>query len=227
MFTGFSAQALDFFGELRENNNRDWFARNKSRYEGNVLEPALEFVAALQQPLHKVSPHFLAVPKKSGGSIMRIYRDTRFSKDKTPYKTNLGIQFRHEAGKDAHAPGFYFHLDENSIFMGAGIWNPEVAVQKQIRELIDDDQPRWTRLKNKKLFRETFEFHGESLKRPPQGFDNSHPLIEDLRRKDHFIAAPLSRREISTPGLIDMFINRAKLALPYMRFLCDAIRRPC
>ena len=117
LFTGFPKDLNDFFTELEVNNNRDWFADNKERYLQNVAQPALDFITAMEKPLKKISPHFTAVAKRSGGSLMRIYRDTRFSKNKTPYKNNLGIHFRHESGKDVHAPGFYFHysLDESFI----------------------------------------------------------------------------------------------------------------
>ncbi len=133
MFEGFTPETIRFFTQLSKNNNRDWFAKNKSRYEDVVLNPALELVTDMEAPLKKVSPHFLAIPKRSGGSLMRIYRDTRFSKDKTPYKTNLGIHFRHEIGKDVHAPGFYFHIDREQIFIGAGIWHPDSSTLKKIR----------------------------------------------------------------------------------------------
>ena len=108
MFEGFPKDSIKFFKELSKNNDREWFAEHKSWYEEVVLDPALALVTDMAAPLKKISPHFVAIPKRSGGSLMRIYRDTRFSKDKTPYKTNLGVQFRHEVGKDVHAPGFYF-----------------------------------------------------------------------------------------------------------------------
>jgi len=150
MFEGFPKDSIKFFKDLEKNNNRDWFAENKSRYEEVVLNPALELVTEMAEPLKKVSPHFVAVPKRSGGSLMRIYRDTRFSKDKTPYKTNLGVHFRHEDGKDVHAPGFYFHIDAHEIFVGAGMWRPDSKTLGMIRTLIDDDPKYWKRSKNAK-----------------------------------------------------------------------------
>lgn len=226
MFNGFSSAAFEFLEELAENNNREWFAENKSRYEETVLLPALEFVTAMQTPLRKVSPHFVAVPKRVGGSLMRIYRDTRFSKNKTPFKTNLGVHFRHEAGKDVHAPGFYFHIDTEEVFMGAGIWHPDGPALSQIRELIDDDPARWKRITRSKKFREKFEFAGDRLKRPPKGFDDSHPLIEDLKRKDFIVLANLKRNELYSKKLIERIAADAKMAMPLMRFLCDAVHLP-
>ena len=121
-FTSFEPKLVKFLGQLSRNNNRDWFKENKTRYEAEVLFPALAFVEAFQPYLKKISPYFLAVPKRVGGSVMRIYRDTRFGKDKTPYKTNVGIHFRHEMGKDVHCPGFYLHIEPKECFLGAGIW---------------------------------------------------------------------------------------------------------
>lgn len=227
MFNGFPKDSIKFFKDLEKNNNRKWFAENKSRYEDTVLNPALELVTDIAGPLKKVSPHFLAVPKKSGGSLMRIYRDIRFSKNKTPYKTNLGIHFRHEDGKDVHAPGFYFHVDAKEIFVGAGIWHPDSKTLGMIRTLIDDDPKYWKRCKNAKAFKSTYELHGDSLKRPPRGYDAEHPLIEDLKRKDHIGLANLSKNDLYDRNLIDKLIVNFKAAKPFVRFLCDAIHRPC
>jgi len=227
MFEGFPKDSIKFFKDLEKNNNREWFAENKPRYEEVVLNPALELVAEIAEPLKKVSPHFRAVPKKSGGSLMRIYRDVRFSKNKTPYKTNLGVHFRHEAGKDVHAPGFYFHIDAKEIFVGAGIWHPDSKTLGMIRTLIDDDPKYWKRSKNSKVFKSTFELHGDSLKRPPRGYDAGHPLIEDLKRKDHIGLVGLSKNDIFDRKLIDKLIKNFKVAKPFVRFLCDAIHQPC
>lgn len=226
MFSGFSPELFKFFDQLSRNNNREWFAKNKPRYEEVVLFPAMEFVAAMEQPLKKVSPHFRALPKRVGGSIMRIYRDTRFSKDKTPFKTNLGIQFRHEAGKDVHAPGFYFHVDHREVFVGAGTWHPDSATLKLIRELIDDQPQRWKRVKNREAFRDAFRIAGESLKRPPRGYSEDHPLIEDLKRKDHIGLVPLKRSDLYSKTLVNNVVGNIRLSMPYVRFLCDAMHLP-
>lgn len=226
MFTGFPQNAQKFLIELGRNNNRQWFAENKPRYEELILEPALEFVAAMEKPLKRISPFFTAIPKRSGGSIMRVYRDTRFSKDKTPYKAYVGIHFRHESGKNAHAPGFYFHIDTNEVFLGGGIWQPEPQILEQIRFLIDDQPDRWTKIVRNQRLNSVFEFSGNSLQRPPKGYDASHPLIEDLKRKDHFVLAHLTKANLTSPKLVDLVVERFKLALPFMRFLCDSIKLP-
>ena len=120
-------ELFTFFRELKENNNRDWFQANKARYESQVREPLLQFIADFGLRLAEISPHYLADARRSGGSLFRINRDIRFSSDKSPYKTAAGVQFRHESGKDVHAPGFYLHLEPEGIFAGVGICGAATA----------------------------------------------------------------------------------------------------
>jgi len=222
-FQGFPLGLLHFLHELSKHNNRSWFTANKSRYEEQLLEPSLEFIEAMAAPLGKLSPHFRAVPKKVGGSLMRIYRDVRFSKDKRPYKTNVGIQFRHELGRDVHAPGFYFHIDADEVFLGAGVWHPDSQSLGKIRRAIDKDPDGWKKVKRGKAFREQFEPAGDSLKRPPKGFDAEHPLIDDLKRKDHICLCELDHDELFDPAIVKNSIAKFRLTKPYMAFLCKAI----
>lgn len=225
-FTTFEPSLVKFLGQLKRNNNRDWFAKNKSRYEEDVLFPALSFVEAFQPKLKKISPFFLAVPKRVGGSVMRVYKDTRFSKDKTPYKTNVGIHFRHEQGKDVHCPGFYLHIEPKECFLGAGIWHPDNPSLVKIRTAIDQDPAAWKRVRDNKKFRSHFEFAGESLKRPPRGFDADHKYIDDLKRKDHIGVKSLDAKSITDKKFIDDVASAFTSAKPYMRFLCDALKVP-
>lgn len=227
MFEGFPRDAIKFFRQLKKNNNREWFAENKPWYEQSVLLPAMELVTDMAKPLQKISPCFSAISKRSGGSLMRIYRDTRFSKDKTPYKLNLGIHFRHVQGKDVHAPGFYFHVAQGEIFFGAGIWRPDSPSIAKIRTLIDDDPKRWKRVVNAKKFKGMFERRGEKLKRPPRGYEADHALIDDLKFKDHFAMAPLDESVLFDRNLMDVLVTNMKGSMPYMRFLCDSLHVPC
>ena len=161
--------------ELEANNERPWFNANKARYEEQVLAPALAFVEAVGGRLPVVSPHFLAVARRTGGSVMRVYRDTRFGGDKRPYKTNLGIQFRHEVGKDVHAPGFYFHIDPSTVFLGAGMWRPDRGSLGAIRDRIVERGEEWERVRDA-IVEAGYRLGGEALKRAPRGFDAEHPL---------------------------------------------------
>jgi uncharacterized protein (TIGR02453 family) len=116
MFNHFEPSLINFLKDLQANNNRDWFNDHKQQYEDHERLPALAFIEQMDQWIRLISPHYEASSKKVGGSLMRIYRDVRFSKNKLPYKTNLGIQFRHEVGKAVHAPGFYLHIAAEDIF---------------------------------------------------------------------------------------------------------------
>ena len=132
----FDPEFFEFLADLAANNDREWFAANKARYEAEVLEPALAFIEDFGYRLREISPNFVADPRRTGGSLFRIYRDTRFAKDKTPFKTHTGMQFRHVAGKDVHAPGFYLHLDPAESFAGGGLWRPDPSTANRVREKI-------------------------------------------------------------------------------------------
>lgn len=222
----FSPALFAFLRELAQNNDRDWFATNKHRYEADVREPALDFISAFAPRLDALSPHFVADARKAGGSLFRIHRDVRFSKDKSPYKTNTGIHFRHALGKDAHAPGFYLHLEPGNVFAGAGTWHPDTATARRIREAIDADQAGWRRAVGGRSFTEAYRLDGDALKRPPAGFAADHPLIEDLKRKDFIAVAPLPDRSVTSAGFIDDYERVCRAAIPFVRFLCKAVGAP-
>lgn len=222
-FTGFSLGLLHFLEELSRNNNRKWFDANRDRYEKELREPALAYIAAMGGPIQKISPHFTAVPKKMGGSLMRIHRDIRFSNNKQPYKTNVGIQFRHELGKDVHAPGFYFHIDTDSVFVAAGVWHPDSDSLRAIRETIDEYPTDWKRARDAKAFRNRFELAGDSLKRPPRGYGIDHPLLEDLKRKDHIAVANLDHDVLFDKSLVKLTADYFRSTRKYMQFLCEAV----
>ncbi len=219
----FSDETLRFLTELSSNNNRDWFKEHKPRYEEHVLDPALRFIVAMQDPLEEIAPHFAAIPKRMGGSLMRIYRDTRFSKDKTPYKTNIGIQFRHELGKDVHAPGYYVHIEPEQVFVGAGMWRPHSEPLKKIRERIAENERSWIATVKDRGFRRHFELGGESLTRPPRGFSKEHPLIDDIKRKDFIAVKSFDSSAVLKPGFEKRVATALSAAAPLMRFLCKAV----
>lgn len=225
-FTGFDAKTLKFLKELEKNNNREWFAENKPRYEATVLEPALDFIATMGPHLHKISDHFDAIPKRMGGSLMRVYRDTRFSKDKTPYKTNIGIQFRHQVGKDIHAPGYYMHIEPDNCFIGVGMWHPESKALRAIRERIVEKPQEWHKAIGAKTFRDNYELQGESLVRPPKGFDPEDPNLVDLKRKDFIAVTNFGKDEITSQKFVLDVAKRFSRANTYMQFLCKAVGVP-
>lgn len=225
-FKGFKPVTVSFLQELSENNNRNWFMQNKQRYETDVLIPALNYISTMSEPLAKISPHFTAVPKRIGGSLMRIYRDTRFSKDKTPYKTNIGIHFRHRLGKDMHAPGYYIHIAPDEIFVGIGTWHSPSDALLKIREYIVEQPKRWLAVRDDKIFRKEFNLYGDKLKLAPRGFPKDHKLIEDLKWKDFIAVRNLNNSDIRNKIFIELSIRLFKTATPYMKFLCDAVGVP-
>lgn len=222
----FDRDTFGFLKELAANNERPWFEANRHRYESSILDPALAFIESMGPRIERISTHLVAVPKRSGGSLMRVYRDTRFSRDKTPYKTNVGIQFRHEAGKDVHAPGFYVHVEPGRCFAGAGIWHPESAPLQKIRQHVADHGPEWRRASRGKRFTEAFALSGSTLVRPPRGFDPDDPYIEDIKRKDFIAIAALADREVTASDFGDALTARLKAAKPLMAFLCAALELP-
>jgi len=195
------------------------FSRKTVRFLDEVRQPALDYITAMADELQRISPHFVASPKKVGGSLMRVYRDTRFSKDKTPYKTNIGIQFRHSRGKDVHAPGFYLHIEPKQVFLGAGIWRPETKTLTAVRTLIDEHPKEWKSLKKKLLDKHGFDLGGDSLKRPPKGFDKEHPLIEDLKRKDFIATCDLPLSSIYADDFVKNTATRFKQASTLVGFI--------
>ncbi len=221
----FSKAMFEFLEELQHNNNREWFEANKERYGALVREPALDFIAAMAPQLAGFAPHFIAVPKRVGGSLMRVFRDVRFSRDKTPYKTNVGIQFRHEVGKDVHAPGFYLHLANDGCFLGAGIWHPESEVLKKIRAYMDEHPKPWLEAKDA-LTERGYRLEGDSLKRAPQGYAEIHPLIEDIRRKDFIGILPLERDDVIGKEVTGRVSKCFGEVVPFMQFLCRAVGVP-
>lgn len=222
----FSAALFRFLTELEDNNDRVWFNANKDRYLRHVQEPVLQFINDLAPRLRKVSPHFLADPRPVGGSLFRIYRDTRFSKDKTPYKTHIAMSFRHEAVGDVHAPGFYLHLQPGACYAGMGLWRPEAPVAQKIRQAILDDPDAWKKASRGKAFVAVWKIDGDSLARPPKGVDPDHPFVEDLKRKDFTAGTRLSQKQVLSAGFIDDYARMCKTASPFMAFLCEAVGVP-
>jgi uncharacterized protein (TIGR02453 family) len=219
----FTKQTFSFLSSLSENNTREWFEEHKQDYEDHVREPALDFIEDMAEEMPAISKHFLAVPKKAGGSLMRVYRDTRFARDKTPYKTNIGIQFRHKVGKDVHAPGYYVHIAPDECFVGIGLWHPEPDVLFKIREGILKNSKAWVAARDNKAFNKHFSLEGDSLSNAPRGYARDHPLVEDLKRKDFIGLASLSKTEVTSKDFRALVVERFKQAGPFMRFLCGAV----
>ncbi len=223
----FRPALFTFLRDLAANNEREWFAENKERYEAHVKEAGLDFINDFAPYLEKLSPHFVADSRPVGGSLFRIYRDTRFAKDKTPYKTNTGVHFRHEAAKDVHAPGYYLHLEPKQSFVGLGIWMPDGPTTRKIRDAIAENPAAWKKAAYGKRFTDVFDLgDDEQLKRPPRGFDPDHPYIDDLKRKSFTAYAKISQKQVTAPDFLDQYFRMCKRGTPFMAFLCDAVGVP-
>jgi uncharacterized protein (TIGR02453 family) len=219
----FSKKTFGFLRALGRNNNRTWFNDHKNEYERHVRDPYLQFIADLQTPLAKISTHYRADPKKSGGSLFRIYRDTRFANDKTPYKTWAAARFFHERRHEMPAPSFYMHIQPGDCFAGGGIWHPESPTLKKIRDFLYDNPATWKKATHGKKFREAFTFWGETLARPPRGYDASHELIEDLKRKNFAAGVEFNDAVATSSELMPTVVATFKQAAPMIDYLCAAL----
>jgi uncharacterized protein (TIGR02453 family) len=222
-YVGFEPRTLAFLEQLEANNNREWFKANKDRYESDVLDVALRFIISMQDPLGEIAPRFTAVPTRVGGSLMRVYRDTRFSHNKQPYKTNVGIQFRHEQARDVHSPGYYVHIEPGQVFLGVGMWRPDPDSLRRIRERIAARPAEWRRAVSDAKFKRMFTLGGESLTRSPRGFDKDHECIDDIRRKSFIAMREVDEAACLKPAFQRTVESSFRNAEPFMRFLCQAV----
>jgi uncharacterized protein (TIGR02453 family) len=222
----FAPALFRFLRDLRKNNDRDWFQQNKERYERDVRAPVLAFIDGFAEPLRSISSHLVADASPVGGSMFRIHRDIRFSKDKRPYKTAVGIHFRHASAHDAHAPSLYLHLEPGNVFAGAGVWHPDGATLAEIREAIVEAPDAWRRALAGRAFRDSWALSGESLKRPPRGYDPEHPLVDDLKRKDFIAITGFSDPDACAPDFPKRLRRLWSASSPLMEFLTRALGAP-
>ena len=211
-------ELFKFLRQLRNHNDREWFAENRERYERDVRAPLLALIGDFGPRLRKISRAMVADPRPMGGSLFRIHRDTRFAKDKSPYKTHAACHFRHEqTSNDVHGPGFYLHLEPGTVFVAGGMWRPDAASLAKIRDAMVASPARW----RKAIAGLTLG--GEQLKRAPRGYDPEHPLVDDLRRTDFITSVTLSEKRACAPGFIDDVDGGCRKAAPLMGFLAKAV----
>ena len=228
----FTPATFKFLRDLKRNNNREWFLKHKPRYEAEVRQPCLHFIAELDAPLKKISAEYVASPKPVGGSLFRIHRDTRFSKDKTPYKTHAGMSFYHQATRATarsetmgrlDAPVFYLGVEPGASFIGAGLWHPQPDTVKRVRNYMLNNPASWKKATRSAAFRKAFSMDGESLSRPPQGYDPQHELIEDLKRKDFVCGASLTDAQLCESDAMKLVVKHYAQAAPMVDWLCGAL----
>jgi uncharacterized protein (TIGR02453 family) len=214
----FTPAFFQFLRDLNRNNNRDWFAANRDRYLEAVEQPMLAFINDFAPALRSISPAYIVDRRRIGGSMYRIYRDTRFSEDKTPFKTWLAARFEHEARRKVESvPGFYLHLGIDHCFAGGGVYHVERPGLTRIRQRIVDQPDEWRRAKA------GLELHGEQLKRGPAGFPLAHEHIDDLRRQQIYMLTQVSEEEVVSDGFIDRFTEVCRRAAPIIEFQTKAL----
>jgi uncharacterized protein (TIGR02453 family) len=209
----FTEELFQFLVELNFNNNRTWFAANKSRYEEHVKRPLAAFAAELAPRLAKIAPGY------SKAHPFRIYRDTRFAKDKTPYKTQASVQFlRASASTDVHQPGFYVHFEPGECFAAAGIWAPDAATLTKVRTAIVARPAAWAPLSKLELW-------GESYVRPPRGVDPDHRFAAALMRKHYLTWVDFEDRAVVDPRFVGRVEQACLRMAPLVAFLDRALGR--
>lgn len=219
--TYFTDELFRFLKQLKRNNKREWFQANKARYEAVVRDPCLRFISALGGPMQRISPWLVADPHPTRGSMFRIYRDTRFSADKSPYKNHVGMSFPHRGTKQrVHLPGFYLHLEPGSCFAAAGCWHPDNPTVTRIRSAIAARPEEWRKAVG------GLELEGDALSRPPRGFPCDHPLVEDLKRKDFIASVEFSETQVCRPRFMAEFLAASRKLSPLVGFLSQALGLP-
>ncbi|MBS4028751.1 MAG: DUF2461 domain-containing protein [Ignavibacteriales bacterium] len=221
-FETFPKEGIQFLSQLKKNNNREWFAKHKAEYEEFVKFPMLSLIATIKPKLETVAPEMEADPKKS---MFRIYRDTRFSKDKTPYKTHVAAVF-HPRGHWQNSAGYYLHIEQKAIYVGGGIYMPNSEQLKKIRKAIADNGKEFLSIVNNKTFIKNFKkIEGEKLQRVPVGYSAEHPMAEWLKHKQLYTGVTWKMDECYSKKFLDKVIVVYKELLPFIRFLNEALEK--
>lgn len=228
-FPGFRPAALDFFRRLSRRNTREWFEAHRSEYEREVRAPFRALIEEMDVRLARLAPELIGDPRRS---MFRIHRDIRFSRDKSPYKTNAGVWFFHQdagkgVGTDAESggSGFYLHLSADECFVAGGVWMPARQALQKIRAAFSDDQAGFERIVRGSGFRRKFGGLDEDamLKRLPRGVAADHPAAHWLRYQSFTAHRMLSHREILSPKLPAMLTRDFRSLLPLVRWLNAAL----
>jgi uncharacterized protein (TIGR02453 family) len=213
MATYFSDDLFRFLRQLRRHNDREWFDRHRAGYEQHVHQPALRFIAAFAGPLGGISPYLVASPR----SLFRIYRDTRFSPDKRPYKVHVGMRFSHP-GKDVHSPGYYLHLEPGGCFAASGLWRPDQPTLVKVRTAIATRPRQWRAVRGLVNWDDA-----SRLARAPRGFPADHEFVEDLKLRDIGTAIAFTDRQVCGPRFMSLMSDACRRMAPLARFLSEAL----
>jgi uncharacterized protein (TIGR02453 family) len=225
-FEGFPSEMVTFFRSLKRNNRREWFQPRKDLFETHVRRPMTQLVEALNGDFMKFAPEYVSDPKKA---IFRIYRDTRFSPDKTPYKTHIACSFSRRGGERMSAGGFYFSVSNDEVEVAGGIYHPAPDTTLLVRTHISENYKELRRILGGKRIRKLLgELQGDELTRAPKGFDPAHPAIDLIRKKDWILDTTLDAALTTTPVLYQEIADRFRAMAPLIEFLNRPLmaRRP-
>ena len=216
-FPGFSPDALTFLRNLQRNNRREWFQPRKEKYEALIKAPMLELVGCLNQELASFAPNYVTPPQKA---MYRIYRDTRFSKDKTPYKTHISGIFPRVTAVKREGAVLYFHFTAKDLLVFGGVYGPEREELMAYRALIQErHQELENILNNRKLRNMLGTLQGETMSRMPKGYPADHPAELLLRQKQWYLEATLDVRVVTSPRLVPELVKRFELMAPFVEFM--------
>ena len=219
-FDGFPARGIRFLRQLKRNNKRSWFAEHKSEYEDFVKMPMQCCIAALREPMARLAPEIEVNPRKN---IFRIYRDTRFSKDKTPYKTHVAALF-HLRGRWEESAGYYVHIEPGNVYVGGGVYAPNAQQIKKIRSAIIEQSNEFLSIVESGKFKKHFhKLEGEKLQRAPLGYASDHPMIEWLKHKSFYTGVTWKEETCLSRTFVDRVVGVYKELLPLVRFLNEAV----
>ncbi|MEE8062635.1 MAG: DUF2461 domain-containing protein [Gemmatimonadales bacterium] len=225
----FRPAAFTFFRGLKRNNRKDWFEDHRQQYESEIRGPMRDLIEEVDVRLARIAPEFIGDPKRS---MFRIYRDIRFSKDKSPYKTAAGVWFYHgdagrKVGQDAEGggAGIYFPLAPDGCFSAGGIWMPAGPVLRKVRDGLAEDPRGFERSIEGARFKRRFGSLDEEamLKRMPRGFDEDHPAAKWLRYKSFTVHRPLTTSQVQSKRLPDTLAADVEVMLPLLRWLNSAV----
>ncbi len=218
-FDGFSRDTMRFLKELKENNDRDWFNENKDRYEKSVKAPMLSLLTTLAARMKGVDADITLEPKKA---MYRIYRDVRFSNDKSPYKTWIAAAFTYEGYDRKHDAAFYFHISTDEIGVGGGLYSPMGDRLKNLRKAIGEDARPLRKVLAAKAFKNEFgEMMGDELVRVPQGFEKDHPDADLLKKKQFLCWKTLPKSRMTQAEFTDDLVAAFKAMAPFVRYLAE------
>jgi uncharacterized protein (TIGR02453 family) len=216
-FAGFPSEGLDFFRKLKRNNRREWFQPRKQVFDDQVRKPMIELVEAVNRALVRFAPEYVT---EAEHAIYRIYRDTRFSADKTPYKTHIAASFPRRGLRKHACAGFYFSVSHEEIEVAAGVYMPPMEELRAIRMHLAENHDEFRKIVRARKLRELMgELQGNCLTRVPKGFPAGHPAEDLIRRKQWLFFISLAPELARTPAIVDELSARFKALTPFCEFL--------